>query len=243
MMQESGRKNLLTALGISAGVATGVAAGFWLWRRRSPALEDELDRWAEPRGSAQDVADAFRDDPKLSRRRVEVDAIAEGVVELSGSVRDRGEADRAVGIAHRTTGVYTVVNRLRIEEEEAHRQVTRQRRDDGDPALRERKHYGMGVGMGSPRHSPATDPARPSDKQQILERELDVGRVDDPPDSPPHPVSGAAAVDDPLVKPGDEDAIREAGLDPSPRPISTPKESRPESGPDGETGEEAEEQG
>jgi hypothetical protein len=219
------RQTLWTVFGISAGVATGVVAGVWLWRRRS--LEDRgpaaAPAWVELRGSAQDVAASLRSDPKLARRRVEVDTIAEGVIELSGSVRDRAEAERAVGLAQRTTGVYTVVNRLRVEDEESRREETRQRWNDGAPELRERHHYGMGVGMGPRRHSPETDPDRPSDKQRILERELDVSKVDDA--AEPRPVSGAGAVDDPYMKPGDEAAIRDAGLDPSPRPATRPEES------------------
>jgi hypothetical protein len=190
MKLERDRQSLLTVLGISAGVATGVAAGFWYWRRRSGELADALDRWSEPRGSAQDVAEAFRSDQKLSRRRIEVDTIAEGVVELSGSVRDRSEADHAVGIAQRTTGVYTVVNRLRIEDEDSHREMTRRRWNDGAPELRERHHYGMGVGMGPRRHSPATDPDRPSDKPRMLDRELAVGNLEE--DVSPEPASGSA---------------------------------------------------
>jgi hypothetical protein len=188
MKVEIDRQRLLAVLGISAGVATGVASWWWLRRRAREEAAFARD-WAEPRGSAQDVVEAFRTDPGLSARRIEVDAIAEGVVELSGSVRDRAEAERAVGIAQGTTGVYTVVNRLRIEEEESHREVTRRRWNDGAPELRERHHYGMGVGMGTPRHSPATDPDRPSDKQRMLDRELDVGRVDEAGPGPTPPES------------------------------------------------------
>lgn len=228
MTVERDRQSVLRVFGISAGVATGFVAGLWLWRRRPGGAPTVITDRAAPRGSAQDVADSLVRDGKLGRRRIEVDTIAEGVVELTGSVRDRMEAERAVGIAQGTTGVYTVVNRLRVESEESHQERTRRRWRDGAPEMRERKHYGMGVGMGTRRQSPDTDPDRPSDKQQMLERELDVGRVEDPPESTLHPSSGAEAVDDPYMKPGDERAIREAGLDPSPRPTSTPRESRPE---------------
>jgi hypothetical protein len=234
MSFERDRQSLWTVFGLSAGVATGVAAGVWFWRRRSeaPAGPVTTPAWVAATGSAQDVAASLRADGKLSRRRIEVDTIAEGVIELSGTVRDRSEADRAVGLAQRTTGVYTVVNRLRIEEEESHRESTRRRWSDGAPDLRERHHYGMGVGMGQSRHSPATDPDRPSDKHRILNRELDVANVVDEAEGGPNPVSGAGSVDDPYMKPGDEMAIREAGLDPSPRPMSTPQESVDE-GPSG----------
>jgi hypothetical protein len=190
------RQNILTIVGISAGVATGVAAGMWLWRRRAgqPLAPPS---WTEPRGSAQDVASAIGSDSALSRRRIEVDTIAEGVVELTGSVRDREEADRAVGLAQRTTGVYTVVNRLRIEAEESQREATRRRWKEGAPELRERHHYGMGVGMGPSRHSSATDPDRPNDKPRILDRELDVANVADEVEPAPNPVPEVEAVAEP----------------------------------------------
>lgn len=207
MKLEHGRQKLLTVFGVSAGVATGVAAGIWLWRKRGGARPEPAP-WAEPRGSAQEVYDSLRSDPRLSKRRIEVDAIAEGVVELSGSVRDRDEADQAVGIAQRTTGVYTVVNRLRIEAEEAQREATRRRWNEGAPELRERKHYGMGVGMGATRHAPETDPDRPSDKQRMIERELEVGAGDEAPDAEELGGAEASAAEEsggagaPLEEPG-----------------------------------------
>lgn len=243
MYVDRDRQTLWTVFGISAGVATGVAAGVWLWRRRSEmrAGPAAAPAWVELRGSAQDVAASLRSDPKLSRRRIEVDTIAEGVIELSGAVRSRPEAERAVGLAQRTTGVYTVVNRLRIEDEESHRETASRRWADGGPGTRERHHYGMGVGMGPSRHAPATDPDRPSDKQPILDRELDVSNVEDESDGGPDPVSGAEAVDDPYMKPGDEATIRDAGLDPDPRPTSTPRESAAEGEPEGVEPDEGEE--
>lgn len=228
MGPDRGKQTLLTALGVSAGVATGL----WLWRRAQPRRQAPAatgpSGWAQPRGSGADVADALRRDRSLGARAIEVDSIAEGVIELTGEVESREEARRAVTIAQGTRGVYTVVNRLALHDEEAHRSDTQRRRRDGDPALRERHHYGMGVGMGTRRQSPDTDPDRPSDKQKILDRELDVGNVEDAPEDGPNPISGAEAVESGRVKPGDERAIRDAGLDPEPRPNSTPKESVPE---------------
>ena len=175
-----GKDTLWTIVGVTAGVAAGV----WLWtrgreaawRERLAEAADERGRWV-PRGSAQDVALALGSDGKLSRRRIQVDTIAEGVVELSGRVRSRQESQRAVDLAQSTTGVYTVVNRLIIGEEEEHLAEARKRWEDGAPELRERHHYGMGVGMGTRRQSPDTDPDRPSDKQRLIERELDVRKV------------------------------------------------------------------
>lgn len=221
--ENHGKQTLLAVLGMTAGVAAGV----WLWRRQQkPGYQPAgPTAWSPGRGSSADVTEALRRDGDLSRRALEVDAISDGVVELSGHVDTRSEAERAVRIAQSTRGVFTVVNRLVIDDEEAHMNDSKRRREDGAPELNERHHYGMGVGMGSRRQSPDTDPDRPSDKQKILDRELDVDNVEDAPEAGPDPVSGAEAVESSAVKPGDEDAIRDAGLDPSPRPNSTPKES------------------
>lgn len=195
------------------GISAGVAGGLWLWRRSEGGRREKGRRWAQLRGSAQDVAEALRNDGRLSRRGIEVDTIAEGVVELNGTVQDRSEAERAVGIAQRTTGVYTVVNRLVVDAEEARRNETRRRWTEGAPELRERHHYGMGVGMGTRRQSPATDPDRPSDKQRMIDRELDVNRVDDEVDAPTRDPATESRVESTDVKPGDERAMEEAGLD------------------------------
>lgn len=204
---------ILTLFGISAGVA----GGLWLWRRNESVRREVGGRWGQPRGSAQDVLEALRRDGKLGRRAIEVDTIAEGVVELSGAVRDRSEAERAVGIAQRTTGVYTVVNRLVVDAEEAQRNDARRRWSEGAPELRERHHYGMGVGMGTRRQSPATDPDRPSDKQSMIERELSPTRFDDEPDAPTRDPNTESRVESTDVKPGDEMAMEDAGLDPAGR--------------------------
>lgn len=225
MIPEQNKQALLTFLGVSAGVATGL----WLWRRGQAPQEAYApvgpSGWTPPLGAGAEVADALRNDRSLARRAIEVDSISDGVIELTGEVETRAEARRAVAIAQGARGVYTVVNRLTLREEESHLDETQQRRENGDPALMERHHYGMGVGMGTRRQSPDTDPDRPSDKQKILDRELDVANVEDAPEGGPNPVSGDDAVESSRVKPGDEMAIEDAGLDPSPRPTSTPKDS------------------
>lgn len=209
----SDRRNqaILAVFSISAGVA----GGFWLWRKQAVERGEAGRRWGQPRGSAQDVAEALRKDSKLGRRAIEVDAVAEGVVELTGAVRERSEAERAVGIAQRTTGVYTVVNRLVVDAEESKRAEAKRRWSDGAPDLRERHHYGMGVGMGTRRQSPDTDPDRPSDKQRMIERELDVTRFDEEADVPTRAPNTDSRVEGTSLKPGTERTIEDAGLDPS----------------------------
>ena len=193
-------------------ISAGVAGGFWLWRKKASTGEAGR-RWGQPRGSAQEVAEALRKDGKLGRRAIEVDAVAEGVVELTGTVRERSEAERAVGIAQRTTGVYTVVNRLVVDMEESKRAEAKRRWSEGAPDLRERHHYGMGVGMGTRRQSPDTDPDRPSDKQGMIERELDVTRFDEEADVPTRDPNTDSRVEGTSMRPGTERTIEDAGLD------------------------------
>lgn len=214
MGSDRGRQALITVFGLSAGVAAGL--GVWLWKRR-----DRIRRSVRPpgraphRGSAQDIIRALRGDPRLSRRSIEVDTIAEGVIELSGRVADRAEAERATDIAQATTGVYTVVNRLTVDAEERARETTRRRWQEGAPDLRERQHYGMGVGMGTRRQSPSTDPDRPSDKQRRIERELDVNRVAREADRPlPDAEAEQRGVEREPMKPGDVRALEQTGLSP-----------------------------
>lgn len=222
MTPDRGKQALLTALGVTAGVATGI----WLWSRREPGGQPEPTGWSRPHGTGADVAEALRSDGALSHRSIEVDSIADGVIELTGAVESREEAERAVSLAQGTQGVFTVVNRLVVEAEEAHREETRRRREAGAPELQGSGHTGMGVGMGTRRQSPDTDPDRPSDKQKILDRQLNVQNVEDAAAGGLDPISGAEAVESTDMKPGDERAIEEAGLDAGPRPTSAPRESR-----------------
>ena len=226
MMEDRGRQAMLTAVGISAGVATTV--GLWLWRRRaarpSPAVA----------GPAQEVARAIREDEQLSARGIGVHSIAEGVLELTGRVRDRGEAERARNIAQATASVHTVVNRLTVEAEETAREETRRRWQEGAPDLRERQHYGMGVGMGTRRQSPSTDPDRPSDKQHRIARELEVGNVEREADLPVHEASGESRVEPEPLKPGDVRVIEEAGLSADGAPAEPQEEAGPEPVDEGE---------
>ncbi len=221
MSADRGRQGIIAVIGVSTGL---VATGVWAWWRRARPPQAGSPP-AQPRGAAGDVMDAMQRDPKLARRRIDVEAIADGVVELRGEVADHAEAERAMGVAQATRGVYTVVNRLRLADEEGRRETARRRWSDGAPDLHESHHYGMGVGMGRRRQSPATDPDRPSDRQRLLERELDVAKVSDDQESLVQPVSGDEAVESEDVKPGDEASIRDAGLDPRPHPNSTPGRS------------------
>lgn len=164
-----------------AGLVAGVGVGLWLWRRgvRTGARPRE---WTGPGDAAHRIQHALDTDPEL-QGRLRVHGISEGVVELTGRAPRREQRDRAVAMAHNVAGVHTVVNRVVLEAEQARLAGNRARRSGGPS---NRQHYGMGVGMGTRRQSPETDPDRPSDRQELVDRELDVDRVQEGP-----PASGA----------------------------------------------------
>jgi len=78
--------------------------------------DDELEMDAEEERAAAAlearVLEAFLADPALRERAVDISALDESVVELSGWVRTRAERRRAAEIARAVPGVSAVVNEL-----------------------------------------------------------------------------------------------------------------------------------
>jgi len=64
------------------------------------------------------VLEAFRNDPILSERAIDIGALDEGIVELTGWVNAEDESQQAVVVARGVPGVETVVNRLAVRAEE-----------------------------------------------------------------------------------------------------------------------------
>src|SRR6185503_2948852 len=60
------------------------------------------------------VLEAFRNDPILSERAVDIGSVEDGIIELTGVVNSDDEAHQAVVVARGVPGVDTVVNRLVI---------------------------------------------------------------------------------------------------------------------------------
>ena len=126
--------------------------------------EDELDETLEMR-----VLEAFRNDPILSERAVDIGAVGEETIELSGWVDTEEEAEHAVTLARGVPGVATVVNRLSIGEEEEMYEENAERVADGDPALTEARWEGQRVGTGRRRQGTSQDPDRHADPKPELE--------------------------------------------------------------------------
>lgn len=163
------RKRLLfvgvaAAAGLLAGLSMAVRRGRWpgAWSF------EELERR---------VRDALDAEGMTARFDIEVGALTDGIVELSGMVRDEADAERAVAIAQKVPGVRTVLNRLDIEILEEHLAETRVRHADRTAGERDRHWYGNIVGTGMRRQGRETDPDRPDDRVSIMTRELGVDRA------------------------------------------------------------------
>ena len=115
------------------------------------------------------VLEAFRNDPVLSERAIDIGAIDEGIVELTGWVNSEAEADQAVVVTRGTPGVETVVNRLAVRSEEELLQETADRYEDGDPALAEGHWEGQNIGTGRRRQGTSAELDRHADPRVGLE--------------------------------------------------------------------------
>jgi BON domain-containing protein len=115
------------------------------------------------------VLEAFRNDPILSERAVDIGALEDGIIELTGSVNSDEESRQAMVVARGVPGVETVVNRLVIGTEEQLFDDAAHRYEDGDPAFTERHWEGQQVGTGRRRQGNSTEIDRHADPRNVLE--------------------------------------------------------------------------
>ena len=114
------------------------------------------------------VLEAFRNDPVLSERAVDIGAVGRGIIELTGFVQAEAEAHGAVVLTRGVPGVVTVVNRLEVREEEARFEQTAAQYEAGNVpggAMWE----GQQVGIGRPRQGTSNDLSRHADPKPTLE--------------------------------------------------------------------------
>jgi hypothetical protein len=115
------------------------------------------------------VLEAFRNDPILSERAVDIGALEDGIIELTGSVNSEEESRQANVIARGVPGVETVVNRLAIGADEQLFDDAAHRYEDGDPAFTERHWEGQQVGTGRRRQGNSAEIDRHADPRNVLE--------------------------------------------------------------------------
>lgn len=161
-------------LALVAGVAAGAAAAVYFgWREvRHRRLRAQMQH--TPFAALEEATvQALREDERAGNRAIDVAALGDGIIELTGTVATDDEARRAVEVAQAVDGVHTVVNRLTVGEVEQRLVQTRRRFQDGDSSLRESHWYGIRVGMGRRRQGASTDPDRRDDRADRVTRVLE----------------------------------------------------------------------
>jgi len=131
--------------------------------------EDDLEGADLDAGLEERVLEAYRNDPILAERAVDIGSIGEGIIELAGWVDTEDEAEHAVTLARGVPGVDTVVNRLAIGSEEEQYADTMRAREAGDPAFNERHWEGNTIGTGRRRQGSSDEIDRHSAPKVDLE--------------------------------------------------------------------------
>jgi hypothetical protein len=130
---------------------------------------DELEEDLTPEEELEErVLEAFRNDPVLSERAVDIGAIGEGIIELTGWVHGHDEITHAMTITRGVPGVDTVVNRLTVREEEEELDDAA-RRYQTEEATMGGHWEGQQVGTGRRRQGTSADADRHADPKPILE--------------------------------------------------------------------------
>lgn len=139
--------------------------------------EEEVDEFAAAyvapiKGSdelEERVLEAYRNDPILSERAIDIGAIQEGIIEITGWVNAEDEAKQAVDVARGVPGVDTVVNRLAVRADEDLFDELAERYESGDASLTEAHWEGQQVGTGRRRQGNSTEVDRHADPRNVLE--------------------------------------------------------------------------
>jgi len=123
----------------------------------SLSMEEELE---------ERVLEAFRNDPVLGERAVDIGAIGEGIIELTGWVHAPAEVQLALTITRGVPGVETVVNRLTVRDEE---EGLKESARGYDPSSAAGHWEGQRVGTGRRRQGSSVEPDRHADAKPELE--------------------------------------------------------------------------
>jgi hypothetical protein len=132
--------------------------------------DDELeDDGVANEGLEERVLEAFRHDPILSERAIDIGGIGDETIELAGWVNTEDEAEHAVVIARGVPGVGTVVNRIAVGDVEERIRDHARRFEEGDDALTEAQWEGHTVGTGRRRQGTSDEPDRHATPRVELE--------------------------------------------------------------------------
>ncbi|MDQ2666935.1 MAG: BON domain-containing protein [Gemmatimonadota bacterium] len=130
--------------------------------------DDEIEEQTEASGLEEHVLEAFRNDPILAERALDIGGIGESTIELAGWVTTEEEAEHAVTIARGVPGVQTVLNRIAIGDEEERVADHARLFAEGDDAHTEAHWEGNTVGTGRRRQGNSAEIDRHSDPRVDL---------------------------------------------------------------------------
>jgi hypothetical protein len=120
-------------------------------------------------GLEERVLEAFRNDPILSERAIDIGGIGEDTIELAGWVNNEEEAEHAVVLARGVPGVETVVNRIALGDLEERIRDHSRRFVEGEDALTEARWEGRTIGTGRRRQGTSDEPDRHANPRVELE--------------------------------------------------------------------------
>jgi hypothetical protein len=133
--------------------------------------DDELEGIEGEEGSELEerVLEAFRNDPILSERAIDIGGIGEATIELAGWVTTEDEAEHAVVLARGVPGVTTVVNRIAVGDEEERIRDHARRFEAGEDDHTEARWEGNTIGTGRRRQGNSSEVDRHADPRVELE--------------------------------------------------------------------------
>jgi BON domain len=117
----------------------------------------------------ESVLRAFRRDSVLSERAIDIGAIGEGIIELSGWVETREESDHAMAVTRKVPGIITVVSRLFIGADEQDESDLDEDEIDESAPMPGGVWEGQRVGTGRRRQGNSGEVDRHADPKPVLE--------------------------------------------------------------------------
>jgi osmotically-inducible protein OsmY len=115
------------------------------------------------------VLRAFRRDAVLSERAIDIGAIGEGIIELSGWVETHDESEHAMAVTRTVPGIVTVVSRLFIGTDEQDSSDLDEDDLDGSAPIPGGVWEGQRVGTGRRRQGNSGEMGRHADPKPVLE--------------------------------------------------------------------------
>jgi hypothetical protein len=115
------------------------------------------------------VLTAFRNDPIMSERGVDIGMLSDGIIELTGTVHAEDEIAHALTLTRGVPGVTTVVNRITVRAAEDQYRMASQKYAEGDPRFTEAHWEGQQVGTGRRRQGTSNELDRHATPKPELE--------------------------------------------------------------------------